>query len=142
MSPKNPEVEEAASPPDEKKVPGKRRPGAGGARPGAGRPKGSKNKATAEVREIAKKHGPEAVKILADIMQSRTYPVAGRVAAAREILDRAYGKAPQALTGPGGGALEVENFNIDLSGIPTDSLRQVLHAIRANMDDDEGAAPE
>jgi len=59
----------------------------------AGRPKGVLNKATAQVRKLAQQHGPDAIAVLARLMhegeQERT-----RVAAATELLDRAYGKSP------------------------------------------------
>lgn len=66
-----------------------------------GRQKGTLNKATASVKEMASKFGPEAVATLADIMKNgETEPA--RIAAAKELLDRAYGKAPQAFTGENG----------------------------------------
>ncbi len=69
----------------------------GGKRPGAGRPKGKPNAITADVREAAQQYGADALRTLADIMDGKDYPPAARVAASKEILDRAYGKAPQAL---------------------------------------------
>lgn len=66
-----------------------------------GRVKGTPNKATRDIKALAGKHTPEALKTLVSIMQGSESDAA-RVAAAKEILDRAYGKAPQALTGEGG----------------------------------------
>lgn len=71
---------------------------AGGKREGAGRPKGSVNKATADIRALAQLHGPAAVEALVGIMQSSESEPA-RVAAAKEILDRAYGKSKQPIEG-------------------------------------------
>ena len=70
----------------------------GGKRLGAGRKKGSRNKVTKDVRELAQKYGPDAVK---EIARSATNAESesARVAAIRELLDRAYGKAPQAIVG-------------------------------------------
>ena len=46
-------------------------------------------------------HTPEALKTLADIM-AKGESDAARVAAAKELLDRAHGKAAQPQTGEGG----------------------------------------
>lgn len=73
-----------------------------------GRALGTPNKVTAEIRDAARKHGPAALAELARIMTSSPSDGA-RIAACREILDRAYGKAPQAITGEGGeGRQQVE----------------------------------
>lgn len=66
--------------------------GKGGARPGAGRKKGVPNKATADVKALARDHAPAAVTELARLMLGAESEAA-RVAAIKEILDRAYGKA-------------------------------------------------
>jgi hypothetical protein len=75
----------------------------GGKRPGAGRKRGSLNKATTEIKAIALPYAPEAVKTLVAIMQNAGAENAARIAASKEILDRAYGKAPQGLEIGGGG---------------------------------------
>ena len=70
----------------------------GGSKPGerrGGRKAGTPNKATADVRSLAQKYGPKALQTLAIIMDSKTAPAAARVSAAKELLDRAYGKSPQ-----------------------------------------------
>lgn len=67
-----------------------------GSKPGerrGGRQTGALNKSTKDVKAVASKYGPEAIDILANIMRTCEIPAA-RVAAARELLDRAYGKAP------------------------------------------------
>lgn len=64
----------------------------------AGRPKGALNKATAEVKLAAREHVPAVLKELARLA-TKAQSEAARVAAAKEILDRAYGKAPQAIIG-------------------------------------------
>lgn len=71
----------------------------GGKRPGAGRPRGALNKATADIKRIAQDHGGEAIRVLATIMSEAGEPAAARVAAARELLDRGYGRVPQAIGG-------------------------------------------
>lgn len=85
-----------------------------GSKPGerrGGRVKGVPNKATAEIKAIAQPYSAKAVSTLAHIMENGKSERA-RVSAANSILDRAWGKAPQAVTGPDGGAIKHE---IDLS---------------------------
>jgi hypothetical protein len=79
----------------------------GGSKPGerrGGRKKGTPNKATAEVKDIASQWGPAAIRRAAEMAGL----VKGKPAAASEqaqahclniILDRAYGKAMQPITG-------------------------------------------
>lgn len=55
-----------------------------------GRQKGTLNRATAEVRELAGKHGPDAIEELARLAKEATNETA-RIAAIRELLKRAYG---------------------------------------------------
>jgi hypothetical protein len=62
-----------------------------------GRRPGSLNKATADIRELARNYGPEALVELARLAKEAASETA-RVAAIKEILDRAYGKSPQAVT--------------------------------------------
>jgi hypothetical protein len=77
---------------------GGKRPGTGGRQPGSGRKKGSPNKITAEIKALAHKYGPDALKELARLARGAESEAA-RVAACREILDRAYGKAMQPISG-------------------------------------------
>ena len=93
----------------------------GGKRPGAGRKLGVPNKATAEIKEIARQYAPEAVGILANLMRKAQSEQA-RVAAAKEILDRGYGKATQPIAGDKDAApVQLENTNM------TDVLLTALH---------------
>lgn len=78
----------------------------GGRRPGAGRKKGSVGKITKEIRTAAQAHGPRALAVLAGLMDKAESEQA-IIAAAKEILDRAYGKSPQAITGEGGGPVKL-----------------------------------
>lgn len=59
-----------------------------------GRKLGARNKATAEVKELAQQYGQEAIEALAKIVKSGDSDQA-KVAACREILDRGYGKSIQ-----------------------------------------------
>ena len=61
-----------------------------------GRKAGTLNKVTAEVKTLAMQYGPNVLKELARL-SIKAESEQARVAACREILDRAYGKAPQPL---------------------------------------------
>lgn len=84
---------------------------------GKGRPKGSVNKVTADVRALAQKHGEAAIQALVDIMKGAEQPPAARVSAAKEILDRAYGKSPQPISDADGTSL-TDAVNRLIAGLP------------------------
>lgn len=65
-----------------------------GGKGGPGRPKGLPNKATAEIKELARQYVPEAMIELARLAKEAESEPA-RVAAIKELFDRAYGKATQ-----------------------------------------------
>ena len=64
-----------------------------------GRKAGTPNKSSGEIRTTAQQFGGEAFDTVLAIMRSRDAPLQVKLAAAREALDRAYGKAPQAIGG-------------------------------------------
>lgn len=69
-----------------------------------GRKKGVPNKATADIKAIASVYGPAAIKKLAEMAglikgDGAAESEQARVAAVKEILDRGYGKSPQAVVG-------------------------------------------
>jgi hypothetical protein len=68
----------------------------GGSRPGAGRKKGKVGEAKRELAEMAKEHAEDALRTLVEIATGDG-AASARVSAATAILDRAYGKPPQAL---------------------------------------------
>lgn len=78
----------------------------GGKRPGAGRKPGVRNKITAEVKDLAQQYVPAVMVELARLA-TNAESEAARVAAIKEILDRAYGKSSQPITGDGGGPVKV-----------------------------------
>ncbi len=83
-----------------------------GSKPGehrGGRVKGTPNKTTASIRDIAREYTGQAIKALADVLKGgEGIPAAAQVAAAKEILDRGYGKASTVLTGSeDGGPMQV-----------------------------------
>lgn len=79
-----------------------------------GRVAGTLNKATADIKEAARVHGPEAIGLL--WLLARTSETDGtRVAAIKEILDRGYGKATQIIGGDANAPIvtRIENVIID-----------------------------
>lgn len=85
---------------------------------GKGRPKGSLNKATKDIKELARELAPDATKRLKELLQSDSEAVA--LGAVKEIYDRAYGKATQPIAGDeDGAAIRVIN-EIVLRGIRSD----------------------
>ena len=86
--------------------PKKSKDGRGGARTGAGRPRGSISAARkaelvaeATLKQMAAQYTPEAIRTLAEMFQDEATPAAARVAAIKEILDRAHGKPAQTIIG-------------------------------------------
>ncbi len=77
-----------------------------------GRRKGTPNKSTVEVRAYAQDFGEDAISILANLMY-KSEDEKTRISAAKEILDRAYGRAPQAMevTGKVGGPIETKELD-------------------------------
>lgn len=68
-----------------------------GSKPGerrGGRQKGTPNKATRDLKELAREYTAEALTTLEEVMKASESDAA-RVAAAKELLDRGYGKAAQ-----------------------------------------------
>lgn len=66
-----------------------------------GRPKGT------ALREICQARTEEAINTLLEIMRNRKAPAVARARAAEAILDRGWGKPPQAITGEDGGPVRV-----------------------------------
>lgn len=63
-----------------------------------GRTKGTPNKATADVKAMARAYGPSVIEGLARLFKEADSDAA-KISAGKEILDRAYGKATQPLAG-------------------------------------------
>jgi len=66
-----------------------------------GRTKGVPNRATRDIKALAQKYTPDALKTLVEICK-RGESEQARVAASKELLDRGHGKSPQPQTGEGG----------------------------------------
>lgn len=71
------------------------RPNTGGKRPNSGRKKGTPNKVSLEIKAVAQQYGEQAIHLLANLMITSDSHQA-QIAAAKELLDRGYGKATQA----------------------------------------------
>lgn len=65
------------------------------------------NKTITEIRSLARSHTRTAINVLVGVMRSKNATHAARVSAANAILDRGWGKAPQALESGEDGALEL-----------------------------------
>jgi len=85
-----------------------------------GRKKGTPNKATADVKALAGNYAVAAMDELARLSVGADSEQA-RVSACKEILDRAFGKTPQAmeLSGKDGEAIIIEDAN------PTEMARRL-----------------
>jgi hypothetical protein len=56
-------------------------------------------KAPSLIRSLARSHTEAALNVLTGIMNQSSAPESARVAAANSLLDRGWGKAPQAIIG-------------------------------------------
>lgn len=101
----------------------------GGKRTGAGRPKGSPNRATSDLKQAAQAYTDEALKTLAKIMKDEKQPAPARVSAANAILDRGHGKAMQPVA-----------HELDLSNLTDDQLAILAVALGAPAVAGEGAS--
>jgi hypothetical protein len=63
-----------------------------------GRKRGRPNKATADIKALAQEFGSEAIGKLVELMRGAEFETV-QVAAARELLDRGYGKSTQPIVG-------------------------------------------
>lgn len=95
-----------------------------GSKPGerrGGRVKGTPNKVTAALKDMAREHTEAALNTLVSVLAGgEGVPAAAQVAAAKEILDRGYGKASTVLSGDeDGGPLQLVT-KIQLVGVRPD----------------------
>lgn len=100
--------------------------GHGGVRPGSGRPPGSTNKLTVDIKALAQSYGPRAIARLAELaglaVDEAGRPIDGspnhgvQVAAIKELTDRGFGKATQFLASSeqdGGLTIKVVRYTPD-----------------------------
>lgn len=86
-----------------------------------GRKKGTPNKVTASLKEIAREYTSEAIEALVAVI--REEGGSAKVSAAKEILDRGYGKASTVLTGDEDGGPVHLATRIELVGVRPDDNR-------------------
>ena len=75
-----------------------------------GRPRGARNILTEDAKALALPYSADAMATLGTIMRNVEMPPQARVAAANGLLDRAFGRPAQALTGADGGAIAVQTI--------------------------------
>lgn len=98
----------------------------------SGRRKGVPNKATAEVKELAAVHAPAVITELARLALGADSEAA-RVAAGKELLDRAYGKATQPVTAEVSSTVKAEiQSRIDWSAVPLELRRAIANLPRSD----------
>jgi hypothetical protein len=64
-------------------------------------------KTLTEIRSLARSHTRSALNVLLGVMRNTKAAAPARIAAANAILDRGWGKAPQAIENGDDGALEL-----------------------------------
>ena len=84
-----------------------------------GRTKGTPNKATASLKEMAREYTTEALEALLGVLRDSESDAA-KVAAAREVLDRGYGKASTVISGDEDGNPATFVHEIILKGVRPD----------------------
>jgi hypothetical protein len=97
--------------------------------PGKSGNPGGRPKNLADVQELARCYTKKAIETLAAIMQNEKTAPAARVSAASAILDRGYGKPPQAYADADEGGIDLEKL-IHASyrvGKKTADMRDVGH---------------
>lgn len=64
-------------------------------------------RAVTEIRSLARSHTRTAINVLVGVMRAKDATTAARVTAANAILDRGWGKVPQAIQSSDNGLLEL-----------------------------------
>lgn len=83
-----------------------------------GRKKGTPNKATAHIRDVAKQYTEQAFHTLISVMAGgEGVPAAAQVSAAKEILERGWGRAVQPVDGDGEGGPIKHVTQIEIVGV-------------------------
>jgi hypothetical protein len=95
-------------------------------------------KATADIRSLARAQTKLAIRTLTGICSSKAAPAAARVSAASALLDRGWGRAPQAQAGEDGeGGIEVTIRHIVDSNVRS-SARPMIEASALLVGEDSG----
>lgn len=125
-------------------------------RRGPGRPKGgekfggkvlgSANKTLNAVKSLAQSYGVDAIDTLADLMLSEEQPGPVRVASARELLDRGFGRPTQFIAGDDDAPPIRFGTKVDWDAVPLEALKHILAAASSDpvgshaSDDDQDAS--
>ncbi len=96
----------------------------GGKRTQAGRKPGSQNKATSQIRALASEHAETAIQILVDLMEDQSAPAAARVSAAKELLERGFGRSNNYVS------IELDKPLSELT--PAEAINKISDNIAAN----------
>lgn len=110
----------------------------GGKRPGAGRPKGVKqDPAIKHIRELARAHTPMCVEQLVRLA-SRARSESARAMAIQQLMDRAWGKAPQSIKMSGDADNPLRHVHSQMT--PEEAAEAYANTLqnRAIESDDEG----
>jgi hypothetical protein len=92
----------------------------GGKRPGAGRPKGGVSQKTKLKRltiEQAGGHAERALALMVEVMDKPLAPLKLRMEAAREVMDRVWGKPKQAINHEGAVGITIADARTKLADI-------------------------
>lgn len=96
------------------------------------------NKLKSEVQKLAQSYGPDAIDRLAEIMNDSDQPGMTQVAAAKELLDRGFGKSTQIIAGDEDGSPVKFETQIDWDKLPLETLKQLMGAAsRSPLDEEE-----
>lgn len=89
---------------------------------------GSANKTLNAVKSLAQSYGVDAIDTLADLMLSDRQPGPVRVAAARELLDRGFGRPTQFIAGDDAAPPIRFGTKVDWDAVPLEALKHILAA--------------
>ena len=107
-----------------------------------GRTAGTPNRATAAIRALAGEHAETAITTLVSLMRDETTPAAARISAAKELLERGFGRSssyvslnletPLSVLSPAE-ALAVINDKAATGEIAVDEAVKLVNLIEAKM---------
>jgi hypothetical protein len=87
--------------------------------PGKSANPGGMSRGVGEVKRLAQQHGPEMIDALVAIVRDKKAPHVARVAAAREVLDRGFGRPEQSVS------VDVELARKKISELSLDEIREM-----------------
>ena len=120
----------------------------GGKRAGAGRKPGVPNKASRELKELAREYTEEAVGALVRVLRDKEAPASAQVAAATAILDRGHGKPTQHIDAEHAGSIAHRIMQMTPEERARDAVdlvqraRQRLAEYRMTIEHQRAAEPE